>query len=542
MTHTKMTRTKKHNASMSGSGFRPGLRFNILVYLGFLMLIAVVLASYVLFKITADNFAQNEVRRARDSMQSLNLSLGFAFDKPRGMDDHYRKFLHAMVTDLSRELELENLLITGPDGKIIAAYPRADLNLKILPSDLKIAMNTKAEVLTLDRAGEDIFSSGIKELSIAQPITRGRRLVGGIKATFSIKQLDDNIRITQQLLGAFVVASTILIMVFGVYYLSRTIIWPLRKIVNVTGRFADGDLGARVELKDKNELGYLAESFNEMAEHIEENQRRLENNVRELEQLNRDLKRTQAELIYSEKRSSIGQLAEGVAHEIGNPLGAVLGYLEIMKKHPLDERDMDLIDRSEKEISRINDIILELLHYSRPAEAELGPVDLNEVVSALVTLISGQKRFSGVNISRAVETGLPTVKADRNRLLQVLVNLTFNAADSIEEGGELEIGAAKTTYRGPEGDNYSEAGDLESPISDGDDVVELWVKDKGVGISADNLKRIFDPFFTTKDPGEGTGLGLAVSAQILEQLGARLRIESAVGKGTTATVTFTDKS
>ena len=108
---------------MSGSGFRPGLRFNILVYLGFLMLIAVMLASYVLFKITADNFAQNEVRRARDSMQSLNLSLGFAFDKPRGMDDHYRKFLHAMVTDLPLELELEYLLITGPDGKITAAYP-----------------------------------------------------------------------------------------------------------------------------------------------------------------------------------------------------------------------------------------------------------------------------------------------------------------------------------------------------------------------------------------------------------------------------------
>ena len=516
---------------------RTGLRFNIAVYMGTLMLTAVILTSLVLFKITVTNLTQLEIRRGQDSLQSLQMSLGLLFEEGKPFNPQYIGFVQAMVYQLSHQLNVERLIVVDADGRTLASNFHSEPNKGVDP-DIGLAMRSRDPVIKLVQSGTGLLSSGIREMSIAVPITRGRRVLGGIKATFSVAELDNNIRMTQRILFTFVAASIVLIMAFGVYYLSRMVINPINKLVKVTGRFAEGDLDARIEMKEENEMAYLAGAFNEMAVRIREQMRKMEDYVQKLEEVNRDLRHTRAELIYSEKRASVGQLAEGVAHEVGNPLSAVLGYLEILNKNIRGEMERDLIERSEREIGRINEIIRELLHYSRPAEADMGLVDAAETLRALVTLIGGQKRFLGVEIRQEAEKDLPQIIAGRNGLLQVLVNLAFNAADAMPEGGTLEIGAAQRPYAGPMSDNFVEAGYVTLQIQKGEPVVELWLRDTGTGMAPDVLARILDPFYTTKEPGKGTGLGLSISSRILEQFGARLLIESQPGKGTTCVITF----
>jgi len=244
-------------------------------------------------------------------------------------------------------------------------------------------------------------------------------------------------------------------------------------------------------------------------------------------------------LLYSEKLATVGQLAQGVAHEIGNPLSAVLGYLELMERTKnLPDKARDYVDRSERELARINAIIRELLDYSRPSPPQNTAIDIDEVVSGLLTLVTGQKRFNNIKFNRNVAPNLPAIKADRNQLLQVLVNLSFNAADAMRKGGTLEIGAALETWEGHEKANRFTVGNTSSDWKPGKEVIALWIRDDGEGIPEENLTRIFDPFFTTKEPGEGTGLGMAVCARIVEGFGSKISVESTVGTGSTFTIYF----
>lgn len=522
---------------MEKARIRRGLRFNILVYLGVMMLTALVLAGFVIFKLTATTFSQLEIRRASDSINSFSMGLSLLFDKEGALNKEYSALVQTIAVELGGQMNIERLVIVDSSGALIAKGGTRD-GLKELPlDDLLSAMRAKETVVTTTPKGVGLLSFGLTELTISSPILRGRRVLGGVKAVFSLEELERNLTITRQALIAFVVSSTILIMAFGVYYLSRTVIKPIKELVRATQDFAEGK-DAQLEISTSDELGFLAKSFYEMAQRIKRRELQLEENLKTLAEVNRDLIRTRSELISSEKRASVGILAQGVAHEIGNPLSAVLGYLEILKKNPsADAWQKDILKRAEKEVERINEIIKELLNYARPSETEFSSVDVKEVVNALVTLISGQKKFVGIKITTELADNIPLVKADRNKLLQVLVNLAFNAADAMRGGGELIIGAAIRFFKPPKSASFNQSGAL-TKLDKDSQVVEIWVKDNGTGMTPEVLAKIFDPFFTTKEPGEGTGLGLAISSLILEHFGARLTVESELGKGTTCTITF----
>lgn len=522
---------------MHEARIKRGLRFNILVYLGVMMFTALVLTSFVIFKLTATTFSQLEIRRASDSMSSFSMGLSLLFDREGMLNKEYLGLLQTIAVELGGEMNIEQLVIVDNSGTPIAKGGTKEGLNKLVLDDLLSAMRARETVITATPHGIGLMSFGLKELTISAPIMRGRRVLGGVKAVFSLDELERNLEITREALIAFVISSTILIMGFGVYYLSRTVIKPIRELVSATENFAEGK-DAQLEVASQDELGFLAKSFKDMAERIRHREAQLEENLKTLAQVNRDLLATRNELISSEKRASVGILAQGVAHEIGNPLSAVLGYLEILKKSPsADEWQKDILKRAEREVERINEIIKELLNYARPSETELMPVDIREVINALITLISGQKKFVGIKIITELDNDIPIVRANRNKLLQVLVNLTFNSADAMRNGGELIIGAGKRFYSGPGSPSFNQAGAL-TKFDKGAQVVEIWVKDNGAGMTPEVLSKIFDPFFTTKEPGEGTGLGLAISSLILEQFGARLTVESELGKGTTCTITF----
>jgi signal transduction histidine kinase len=279
-----------------------------------------------------------------------------------------------------------------------------------------------------------------------------------------------------------------------------------------------------------------------MAEKLIRHQSTLTANIRSLDETNRQLMEARAELIHAEKMASVGRLAAGIAHEIGNPLGAILGYVDVAKRR---EAGAEWVEGVREESGRIDRIVRGLLDYARPKAAAVRPVDVNEIVRRSLELLEMQGRLKGIQVGSRLADDVPEVLADRHQLEQVLVNLLLNATDSIREvdaAGEITVTTLRALYRArtpsvrprrsddPEGVDYSHlrrmreppAAFQPSPLAVGELIARIEIADNGVGLHKEDAHRIFDPFYTTKDPGYGTGLGLAVSARLIDGMGGQI--------------------
>ncbi|MFZ5915920.1 MAG: ATP-binding protein [Chloroflexota bacterium] len=274
--------------------------------------------------------------------------------------------------------------------------------------------------------------------------------------------------------------------------------------------FTDNDLYLLSALADYASIAIVnAQLFGEVKSFNEELERKVQERTRELQE-------TQAQLIQSEKLASVGELAAGVAHEINNPLGVILGFTQvILKKIPEDDAFSKPLLSIEREGLRCKKIIQGLLDFSRRSTPTFQPVQLNETVQAACELIEHQFSINNVSLVKGFAPNLPQIQADANQLQQVFVNLIINAYHAMPKGGQIRV-----TTRAV-----------------GDKVQAIFA-DTGVGIPPENLKRIFDPFFTTKEVGKGTGLGLSVSYGIIESHGGKIEVESQVGVGTTFVITL----
>jgi two-component system, NtrC family, sensor kinase len=246
-----------------------------------------------------------------------------------------------------------------------------------------------------------------------------------------------------------------------------------------------------------------------------------------VEDRTRELVKTQEQLIQAEKLATLGTLAGGVAHEINNPLTAVLTNAQILKMTATEDvkESLDLIEEGAK---RCQTIVQKLMKYARKTaeEAPHKDVDLRDVVKGTCTLLGFQ--FQQENIEVTMKLGdVPPVKGIVGELEQVLTNLLLNARDAILTAKESDSSGPKA----PKGQIIIETRETSA-------AVELVVIDNGIGISKENQKKIFDPFFTTKDVGSGTGLGLAVSFGILKRHSATISVMSSPGKGATFVVKF----
>jgi signal transduction histidine kinase len=310
---------------------------------------------------------------------------------------------------------------------------------------------------------------------------------------------------------------------------------------------AGGELNQRVPVEKGNEIGALGGVFNVMTDRLRESRSRIEDQVDRLERANTELARAQADLIRGEKLASVGRLAAGIAHEVGNPLSSILGLTDILLRGgesnfslPPEAREHAL--QIHKETGRIHGILRRLLDFSRPSMAEFRAVDLNETVRETVTLALPMADLRQVETQLELDPSSPRIKTDGSLLQQVLLNLVLNAGQAMPEGGTLRIATRRTRYE-PEAGAPSRRTD-DPPDQDftrrrlgdarlvhGSPVVEVEVSDTGPGIPEDVLPHVFDPFFTTKEPGRGTGLGLSVVHSIVEMLGGMIGVKSDPGKG-----------
>lgn len=288
-------------------------------------------------------------------------------------------------------------------------------------------------------------------------------------------------------------------------YVSLTylIVRPVSALTEASERLAKGR-HVDVPVRGAAEVARLAVSFNRMAAELRSERQALEDRLRELEQTTHELENAQEQLVRSERLASVGRLSAGVAHEIGNPLAAILGMIELARDPDVDDADRtEFLRRIQNETERIHRIIRDLLDFSRRGRDStdaLATTDLREVVEDAARLVSPQKDLREVSIERRLAASLPSVRGPSDQLAQVVLNLLLNAADAIEGDGAILVEVAE---------------------SDREGFVRLAVTDSGPGIAPEIRDHLFEPFVTTKPAGEGTGLGLAVVHTIIERLGVR---------------------
>ena len=347
---------------------------------------------------------------------------------------------------------------------------------------------------------------------------------GGAVLVYAERLTDTTARISavRTLILLFLGLAIGLVMLLGYALLTRLVIRPLERLGRAIGRVAEGELEVRAAPMGGRELRELATSFNSMTLKLRDDEARIARQIRELERMNARLETATESLLRSEKLASVGRLAAGVAHEIGNPISIVLGYLEMLGRADVsDEERSFFLSQCSESTQRISAIIRDLLDFSRPERDSDGEptADIRRAVAQSVALMEPQKAFKRIRL-RVTDRTDPAeslvAAICEQRLVQVLVNLLMNAADAVlseQDAGdpriELEI-------------EPGEAGRL-----------VVRVSDNGPGIEPSVRRRLFDPFFTTKEPGKGTGLGLSICYSILTSRGGDITLESKPGAGAT---------
>lgn len=315
-------------------------------------------------------------------------------------------------------------------------------------------------------------------------------------------------------ISILVAADVCILVAFVAYHVDKVVLRPLRRAIGTAEAIADGDLARRIDAGDSREMHNLATSVNRMTDRLLEER---------------------AHLVRAEKLASVGRIAAGVAHEIGNPLGAIQGYVHLLRTRGLGSGSGDALAGLERECNRIDRIVRGLLDYARPKHriSNGGTVDLNEVARTAIDLLSTQGLLKRIDL-RISPAERALVPGDRHEVEQVLVNLLLNAVDAMGGTGHLEVILRRTTRaellvggrRATDGDNRAprapnaRLGRWLAGASE--DLVMLIVADSGPGVPAEDADRIFEPFYTTKEPGKGTGLGLAIAARSVENVGGTI--------------------
>ena len=275
----------------------------------------------------------------------------------------------------------------------------------------------------------------------------------------------------------------------------------------------------------------LSKSLNSMTRRITEDKKKLQDAVYRLEKANTELNKAQEEIIRAEKLASVGRLSSGIAHEIGNPIGIIMGYLELLKQSDIQTQDkLDYILRTEKEIHRMDTVIRQLLDISRPSVVDSIVVSIHDVIDDIADVLNVQPLMKNIELTLSLEAEYDQVWADSNQLRQVFLNLAINAADAIAADRKAKQGKLAIMSKVNATNLVPKKAETKS--------IEIYFIDNGPGIPRAILDNIFDPFFTTKAPGKGTGLGLYVCFMIVDSMGGNIQAHSTEGEGTTMIITL----
>lgn len=408
-----------------------------------------------------------------------------------GLDDEY-------LETLKRKIKNDFFILH--EDKIIASTlgtieERQKIEGKVTPALIKTVLEKGDSVI------EKVYLQNKQYKVIFSPLKANNQ----IRAIFGVIMSTNDLAMAKRKVFINYLAislSLMLILTLINYFIVKTITKPLKRLTEMADQVGKGDLSQRVEVKSKDELGVLASSFNNMVQSLKREQEELDSMI--------------LQLIRQEKFASLGEMAAGIVHEIGNPLSTIVTYSKICLNKTRDEDERNIIKAIQDAALRIDKLAKGLLMYSRPSVEEWEDVDINKVIEDSIGVVEYQFREEReYRIVKRLSPNLPFLKGNSGELQQVFINLFLNAFQAMPDGGTLTVSTERIG-----------------------EFLEIKVSDTGIGISKENLPRIFDPFFSTKPKEKGTGLGLSITQRIVNNHMGCIRVESEVGKGTTFTITF----
>ena len=431
-----------------------------------------------------------------------------------GADEKVASVAAAIVT----EAAISSMVIKDSRGKVVFSHGDLPKN--------KGSMLVSSEGLYIYRVGGGgIFEGPVTMLYVSLTDKVGQRANYTADFALSMSGVAAHLKGLRSFIIFYAIIDSIIIMAFGIYLISAHIVRPLRKLEQAATKIAAGDLDERADIVRADEIGRLGRAFNTMAT-------KLEAEITTLEETNTELLSAREELLRTTTLAAVGRLAAGIAHEIGNPLGALSGYLGILARGDLEgDEGRDIITRAERELGRIDKIVREFLDLSRTAKTPLDVVDVEALLRETLEPMAKDEEQLTLNFDFSGDSA--GVLIDEDKLRQVFINLFSNASDAMEAKGVLIV---KTSLEriglNEDEDGEVRGGAIAKRAERAREFVAISFMDNGPGVPAEDMEKIFDPFFTTKEAGHGTGLGLFVSESIIKAFGGMIEVANRPEGGT----------
>ncbi len=458
----------------------------------------------------------------------------------RGQREKSRAIL-STVANMASQTEDDNVLLS-PEGLLNLQNDlgASCLMLSINNHRTSIPHQCGPEEEALQHNIEAAISTGLASTQIIDakpglPFLRDQTLItalpleqpgryGAIGAAISLQPVYAQVSQGRRLAYIYILVNVIILTTIGLFRFIQMLVRPLEHLVTLTDNYQNAETSLFLSEQESNEFDQLAIALNRMAQRLDADKQKLRETVQSLEQANLHLRATQQKMVQTEKMAALGKLAAGLAHEIGNPLGIVQGYLELLGQPGLSkEEQQQFSSRSMQELERINRLIHQLLNFARSRSDHSGSAAIHPLLQELVDMLQTQKNLATLQFQLHLQATYDRVALNGESLHQIFLNCLLNAIDAITEHKSLDQGRIRLS-------TVNITSDDDQPF------IKIMIEDNGIGIKDTDLDSLFDPFFTTKEPGKGTGLGLSVSYALVESGHGQMSIVGQAGQGATLSI------
>jgi signal transduction histidine kinase len=493
-----------------------GLKMQIAGTLAVLLTLSILLSNMVLVAFWQKQMVRSEVEHVRSMWADISRNANILNQNQSDLYDELKALCHY------RGKQCAGIAFSGREPWLKIDLP------KIQTKSVELAQESagsQKEIIQIEGNPWGILSLEKKYLFIAEPLTSA--FSEERKAAVVVIELDsiyETLFKNKEAIFVYLLVNVILLTTVGFFRLIAITVKPIERMVRMSQSYHDPDVLFFNGEQKRSEFGQLSMALNGMLYRIESDRVQLRNSVTSLEIANSELLKTQKEMVRTEKIASVGRLSAGLAHEIGNPIGIVQGYVELLQQPDLDQAEkQQFAQRALSELDRVSKLIRQLLDYAGSSSHEMSITNLRQLIEGVCEMVVFKKKNHLISLIKDIPADI-FIECDGESLRQVFLNCLLNALDGLESKiGDFEQQIIIKAERGVEGEAHQTD-------------VHISMKDNGIGIEDKNLEAIFDPFFTTKDQGKGTGLGLFVSHSIIDAHGGKIWIESTFGKGSTVNI------
>lgn len=496
-----------------------GIKSHITATLAILLTIGMLLITMVITIFWQQSLIRAEMKKSV-SILSAVANFGSKTTDKKGF------FSQEVLTRLQNDLGASCVMLSI--NKILTRIPEnCGPDDSALQKNLEQFVETgRASTTTID-AGPGFPLLGPKILLTVVPIQQHGEH-DSIGATISLQSIYDEVNQGRHIAYIYILINVIILTTIGLFRFIHVAVRPIEHLVTLTDTYQSDNNSPFLSDQEGNEFGQLSIALNRMLHRIDNDRQKLREMVGSLEKANQQLLATQQKMVQTEKMAAIGRLAAGLAHEIGNPIGIVQGYLDLLGQSGLSKEDQQQFSlRSMQELERINRLIHQLLDFSRTRTDGSGMAEIHPLLQKLVDMLKAQKELAGLEFHLHLDAEYDRVAVGAESLQQVFLNCLLNAIDAIKECK----GPGNGPYKG-----VIHLSTVNITNDEGRPCVQITIKDNGIGIKDTDKDSLFDPFFTTKEPGKGTGLGLSVSYALVENAHGQMQIRGMEDQGATVLI------